>query len=161
MRPCRRTASASSWVSSRSESRVCCSSLRASVSTRVPSQITAANTSTTMALSAASERTRQRMGSWRIACCELAVGALAAVVCCGAAFSCNSIPRYSLLRFDPADQRTKSRVPAHLVAQRSGGGLEGLAVDGVDDGDAHVHRALARLLLPGEPLLAHITRGVA
>src|SRR5262245_9880249 len=123
--------------------------------------MTAANTNNAMALSAASESTRQRIGSRRIAWCGPAAPWLAAVVCCGAAFSCKAIPRCSLQRFDPLDQRTKSRVPAHFVAQRSGGGLEGLAVDGVDDCHAHAQGALARLLLPAQPLFAHITRGFA
>src|SRR5918995_249752 len=148
MRPCRRTASASSWVSNRSESRVCRSSLRASVRMRAPSQMTAANTNTTMALSAASDRMRQRIGSCRIAWCELAAPGLPAVVRSDAAFSCKSGPLISLQRFDPLDQRTKSRVLAHLVAQRSGGGLERLAVDLVDHRHAGICRLLAGLLLP-------------
>src|SRR5215510_7601640 len=156
MRFCRRAVWLSSSTSRRSESRDWRSSLRASVRSPAPSQMTPAQMTATIVLSAAISRIRQRIGSARSASRKAMVLRLPASMPVDRMACCKSVLSFSSHGFDPLDQGPKSWVGAHGVAQRLGRILERLAVDIADDTDARFDRQSLRALLPVQPLLAHI-----
>src|SRR3954470_16203791 len=156
IRFCSRPVSLSSSARILSDSRTCRTSSHAEPRICAPLQIMPASTTTTSEFSPAIDRIRQRIGTERTRPTMPTRPRVARLAGRSAVSSCRAVTRAnSLYLANSRDQCRRSRTELRLCIDSGHRGLECLAVEVADDGDAGRFRLAARLLLEVFPFFAH------